>query len=523
MREILIVSGNVPKKDASASANPHWISFRNQGAHRIATALREMGRDAEVVDNAQWFGPQDVEALLSTRIGPGSLLLAFSVGFWFARMDLAMHWARAARALAPGIKIAVCGPKIGSAMEFLPGADLVVAGYAEAALPDLLAHLEGRDGLKARRLPSGALAVSCQADYPQPKLPPLITRMQERDFVERGETLFLEASRGCVFRCAFCDFHLIGKRKGDYIRPRDAILEQMQEHARWGVRSFILCDETSNELDAKLEDLAWASERMPERPALSGFVRADLMAARPAQLDLMERAGLLRWHLGLETFNEASAKAIGKGAMAGRKVALALEGARRRFGDELTVGASLIVGLPCDTAADLREMRAWLSDSEVVSHATFFRLWLFDTAKDGLGLLADDGLSLMARDPAKYGYERWEGGIPAPYVDRVHASEFLWRSKAGMGIFEAADLADELNVETNGRGRTWRGASMWRRAAAAGLGFDSLRDHGGTVDLLAIERMHQMRARRYVRSKIRWSDLSGRGAREPADLASVPA
>lgn len=513
MREILIVSGNVPK--AETGGNPRWVVFRNQGAHRVATALREMARDVEVVDNAQWFKQSDIEAFLSTRMGPGSRLLAFSVGFWFERKELAAAWASVARSLAPGIKIAVCGPKMSTAMDFLPGADIVVSGYAEAALSDLLGHLDGRAGLKARTLPGGALAICCQVDYPQPVLPPLITRMQARDLVEPGESLFLEASRGCVFRCAFCDFHLIGKRKGDYIRPREAILEQMMEHARWGVESFVLCDETSNELDTKLDDLGWAASQMPRRPALSGFVRADLMAARPGQLDLMERAGLLRWHLGLETFNEASAKAIGKGAMAGRKVASALEAAKARFGDELSVGASLIVGLPCDTAADLAEMSEWLAGSEVVSHATFFRLWLFDKAKDELGLLASDGLSLLAGDPARYGYSRVEGGIPQVYAGRVGPSEFLWRSKVGMDIFEAVDLAERLNSGKRSMVRQWRSMSMWGRAAASGLGFDALRDHKGVVDRVSIERMHDLRARRYVKSKIAWSDLS-EPAREPA-------
>jgi radical SAM superfamily enzyme YgiQ (UPF0313 family) len=506
MREILIVSGNVPKREVSA--NPRWVAFRNQGAHRIATVLREMGRDAEVIDNAQWFGAADIEALLATRLALGSLMLAFSVGFWFDRKALAALWADAARRLCPQIKIAVCGPKMSSAIDFLPGADLVISGYAEAALPDLMAHLDGRPGLRARALPGAGLAVCCQADYPQPHLPPLATRMQRRDFIEPGESLFLEASRGCVFRCAFCDFHLIGKRKGDYIRPREAILEQMMEHARWGVGSFVLSDETSNELDAKLEDLAWASEQMPKRPALSGFVRADLVAARPAQLDLMERAGLMRWHLGLETFNEASAKAIGKGAMAGRKVAQALERAKERFGDELSVGASLIVGLPHDTTSDLGEMADWLRQSEVVSHATFFRLWLFDKAKDDLGLLATDGLSMLAGDPGRYGYERMGADIPARYAGRIDPSEFLWRSKAGMDIFHAADLADELNTKIQSGPRQWRDMSMWGRAAAAGLGFDALRDHRGVVNRRDIERMHDMRARRYVKAKIHWSDLS---------------
>lgn len=502
MCEILIVSANIPK--AHAGTSHKWTLFRNQGAHRVATAMRVMGRDVEVIDNAQWFSIDDVKSLLKKRIDRRTKLLAFSVAFWFGRKDIASFWAKLAKEIEPNVKIAVCGPKLSSAMSFIPESDLVVSGYSEAALADILNWLEGRDGLKARSLPSGELAVCCQADYPQPVLPDLITRMEERDFIEPGESLFLEASRGCIFKCAFCDFHLIGKKKGDYIRPRDALLEQIVEHQRWGVKSFILSDETSNELDAKLEDLAWAAEMSGVKPKLSGFVRADLLASRPHQLDLMERAGLLRWHCGLESFNEKSAKAIGKGAMAGRKVTDFLANAKERFGNDLSINGSIIVGLPHDSLSDVRDMAKWINESSVISHITYFRLWLFDKEKDALGLLATDGLSMLAGDPKRYGYERLPGPIPPAYEGCIETPEFLWKSQAGVDIYQASDLADELNLMPNSISKQWKDFSFWARAAAAGLGIPALDEHEQKVDLMQLDLLYQHRIKRYVRKKLAW-------------------
>ena len=507
MREILIVSANVPKEHAGS--HQPWLVFRNQGAHRIATFMRSMGRDVEVIDNAQWFDQQQAKKLLDSRLGSGSKLLAFSVAFWFGKKEMARQWAAYARSIAPGIKIAVCGPKMGTALDMISDADYIISGYAEALIPDLLHHLEGIDGLKAQQLPSGTLAIQSQVHYPTTTLPELITRLEKRDFVEPHETLFLETSRGCVFKCAFCDYHLLGKKKGDYIRPREAMLEQIAEHARWGVKSFILSDETSNELDDKLRDLAWASESSGIDPKFSAFVRADLLASRPHQLDIMAQAGLMRWHCGLESFNEASAKAIGKGAMVGRKVADFLESTKQRFGDEVSINASIIVGLPYDTVDDVREAADWVSQSSVISSATYFRLWLYDKHNDPMGLLSTDGLSLLAGDPARYGYDRLESSlIPLAYQQNISPSEFLWRSKVGLTIYQASDLADELNLSFNSGIKQWRDYSMWGRCAAAGLGIPALDRHDLVVDQQQILMLHERRIQRYIRNKLAWSDFN---------------
>lgn len=71
------------------------------------------------------------------------------------------------------------------------------------------------------------------------------TEYHETDVIHRNETMTIEVSRGCKFKCKFCSFPLNGRKANEYIKP-GAILEKefIDNYERFGIQNYILADDT---------------------------------------------------------------------------------------------------------------------------------------------------------------------------------------------------------------------------------------------------------------------------------------
>ena len=54
----------------------------------------------------------------------------------------------------------------------------------------------------------------------------------EQDCILPNETLPLEVSRGCIFKCSFCAFPLNGKTKLDYLRSPEYIKNELGKKSK---------------------------------------------------------------------------------------------------------------------------------------------------------------------------------------------------------------------------------------------------------------------------------------------------
>ena len=89
--------------------------------------------------------------------------------------------------------------------------------------------------------------IDCFKDYPAfPHKNPR-TSYEERDFIQKNEVLTIELSRGCMFKCTFCDYAPLGV-KGEHTRDAINFEEELREnYDKWGVTRYILADETCND------------------------------------------------------------------------------------------------------------------------------------------------------------------------------------------------------------------------------------------------------------------------------------
>jgi radical SAM superfamily enzyme YgiQ (UPF0313 family) len=179
------------------------------------------------------------------------------------------------------------------------GADIVVKGEAEQIVPQLLSAIEqGTSGI--------VIASDTRADLNDSPAP----RYDLLD-INSYTTLEVQFSRGCPFRCEFCDVTLMLGRKVRTKAPQQ-ILKELQNLYDLGWRSFVFFTDDNfignlPQTKALLKELIpWMEER--DHPFEFITQATVTLAKDPEMLSLMVQAGFFKVFLGIETLDEESLK-----------------------------------------------------------------------------------------------------------------------------------------------------------------------------------------------------------------------
>ena len=236
--------------------------------------------------------------------------------------------------LRPEITVVLGGPEVSHGPHDRPvvrDADFVVEGEADLAFASLCRKiLEGES--------SGGKFV--QAGLPDPEQLVLPYELYDEEDVAH-RVIYVEASRGCPFRCEFCLSALdVPVRQF----PLDALLTAMQTLLDRGVRSFKFVDRTFN-LNARvgLAILEFFAERY--RPGL--FLHFEMIPDRlPDSLHEVIRGfpdASLQFEIGIQSFDPAVSERISR-RQDNERVERNLRLLRSETG--VHIHADLIVGLP---------------------------------------------------------------------------------------------------------------------------------------------------------------------------------
>ena len=138
------------------------------------------------------------------------------------------------------------------------------------------------------------------------------------DQVLRGvETDFpITTTRGCPFKCKFCDVKLI---TGNKFRRRSvgAVLDEVEQLVRdVNPYKIIFTDDLINFDKQRLLDMAAEAERRKVGAEYWVMGRADLLVANPETADAMGRMGVSTMFLGIESPHRHVLEAYGKGKKA---------------------------------------------------------------------------------------------------------------------------------------------------------------------------------------------------------------
>ena len=196
----------------------------------------------------------------------------------------------------------------------------------------------------------------------------------DQDLIFEGETLPIEISRGCIFRCKFCAYPLNGKRKLDHIRDVDLIKNELiNNYEKWGVTNYLILDDTFNDSNEKLIELHDMIVALPFKINFVCYLRVDLLYHfRDTQIEMLERMGLKSCHFGVESFNPKTAKFIGKG-LSEDKTKDFLLFLKERWQNKISFMCTFIVGLPFETKESCIETGEWCVKNDI----TFWTMPLF--------------------------------------------------------------------------------------------------------------------------------------------------
>jgi anaerobic magnesium-protoporphyrin IX monomethyl ester cyclase len=264
-------------------------------------------------------------------------------------LDLEREAMRQARALHPGASILVTGA-VAHAMP-LEFADLevtVVRGEAE----QLLVKLD-----EALSKGKGSVDIGSVADVdtlPMPDWEGLGARRFRVGYdFSKFPTAFIQASRGCSYKCNYCPYILIETRTR-FRSPRLVAEEMERGMRRWGFRSFKFRDPLFGLHKRRVQELVEAIEGLSRRVQFSIETRIDLMGRE--LLSELRRVGLTSVTVGIETPDEATLARYRRRAIADDRQR-EFVATCRELG--IRTAAGFMIGFPDDDEASIRGVLAY--------------------------------------------------------------------------------------------------------------------------------------------------------------------
>ena len=201
---------------------------------------------------------------------------------------------RLLKALRPDIKIVLGGPEVSfetAGQEICQLADHIVTGWGDVSFPKL-----------CRALLDGPKPLMKIIAGEQPALDALALPYAEytaEDLAKR--LLYVEASRGCPFKCEFC---LSSLDKTAWAFELDRFMAEMDVLYRRGARNFKFVDRTFNlKVDFSVRILQFFLDRMTPDLFVHFEVVPDSLHDKLKALIEQFPAGSLQFEVGIQSFN----------------------------------------------------------------------------------------------------------------------------------------------------------------------------------------------------------------------------
>ena len=249
--------------------------------------------------------PADLAAELLALLGPAEAgrvqVIGFGVYIW--NVSQTCELVRLLKAARPGLKLVLGGPEVSHEHDQQPIvalADHVITGWGDVSFPKL-----------CRALLHGPLPLMKVIAGEQPPLDELAlpyAEYSEADLAHR--VLYVEASRGCPFKCEFC---LSALDKTAWAFALEPFLAQLDQLYQRGARRFKFVDRTFNlKAEASARILQFFLDRLPAEPPACAlapdlFVHFELIPDQlPDRLKTLIAQfppGVLQFEIGIQSFN----------------------------------------------------------------------------------------------------------------------------------------------------------------------------------------------------------------------------
>jgi anaerobic magnesium-protoporphyrin IX monomethyl ester cyclase len=340
------------------------------GIASLAAVLRREGLQTSIVD-AQALGMTQKEVITwAVRQKPAVVGLTG----YTSSVDSAAAIAEGLKQTIPNVVTVIGGPHVTAVpektMTTFPHFDYGLIGEGERSAPLLFRTVVGgedpRDVAGVVRRQGDAVRVNERPPliddldtipppafdllpgFPNSYHPPIF-------HTPKGRAITLVTSRGCPYRCTFCDRGIFGNRYRFHSVPYIVDMIRRLRDA-YGIDHFIFYDDNFTADKSHLAGLCEAIMRLPFRITFTCDARADHVDQQ--MLALMKRAGAWMISYGIETANEELLRLLDK--------SLSLSRAARAV--RLTKEAGIIakglfmIGIPGETAQTIERTKAFIAD-----------------------------------------------------------------------------------------------------------------------------------------------------------------
>jgi len=442
---------------------------KNAGAYRIASELRSTGFTCQVVDFFAHFSINQIYSIIDTLVTDDTIWVGFSTTF-FLMLDESIDAVnqtpneKAETIFLDKLPFPVIDSKTGypfdalimkdifsyirsknSKVKIVIGGgrskqasthdasifnkvwgDYYVHGFADDSIKVLTKWLSDKSNTEPKFSGWANNFIDSNKEYDYQNFNRSTLHFEKNDVIDSTEFIPIEIARGCIFKCKFCCFPLLGKKRGDYTKTKETLQEEfIRNYETFGTTHYMFMDETINDSMEKVEFLYDVISTLPFKIKWGGYQRLDLYYSNPEMASIIQEIGCEQAIFGIETLNKKTGEAVGKG-MHPDKVKELLKKLKNQWKENIHLSSGFIIGLPYETKESLKNLEIYLLSDDCGLDS--WSLYPF--------LIIEGTDTIISGNPKQYGYE---------IIDAEYGTE--WQNEY-MNFTEAYQITTEIRKNT---------------------------------------------------------------------------
>lgn len=380
---------------------------KSAGPYRIATEARRKGYSCQLVNLTFHFTHDEITKVCEKFIDDETIIVGLSTTFW--DNPLMRERRREFLKIIIGYtrqkskaKIVLGGTMALTYAEHMK-VDACFTGFGENAFNKYIDSLSGESTLTPNFTTDiGTPVYEFNKDEEGFDFNSSVIEYDPSDCLDHNESVVIEITRGCIFKCEFCAYPLNGKKKLDYIKYENTLRDELiRNYELYGIQNYTFSDDTFNDSPYKVDLLHNLFTSLPFDIKFSCYLRLDLLNAHRQEISQLKEMGLMGAFFGVESLNYNSAKSIGKGMDSEKVKELLYELKATHWKNDVNVTIGLISGLPHETAQSHQDTIDWIlnKDQCLVDRIRPAALAIFNPLIDKLAFKSD-----FQSNAGKYGY-----------------------------------------------------------------------------------------------------------------------
>lgn len=383
------------------------VAGRGIAGPRLRTAAASAGFKIEITDIASYLTEDQILALIDLFVKKGIKFLGLSTS-WITIEDdgsydwLSLEFIEKIRVKYPNLLLITGGHQASGKEYLVKVSDFYFQGFSDLSFVEFLKYINRLPNSLRYEEKAGTKMIESNLYYQVTNPNDLETVFYKNDEFLSHQPIPIELSRGCIFRCTFCRHPFQGKKDFDsYQRTPESLASELKRnYDLFGTTRYTIMDDTINDSLEKLYRLQKAIEiaKLPKFEFV-GYIKPELLVTKPEMIPILANLGLRGAFIGIESFNNATRKLIGKGTDI-EKIKEAMFNLATINNNQVLIYGSFIVGLPEDSPDDVYKTYEFLLEN----NSDFIRSWDFHP----LIIINDPSLtsekSFFDKQPERYNY-----------------------------------------------------------------------------------------------------------------------